>query len=335
LIINNQRPGVYSRYDITSAATAPLSLKYAAVAAKGVGGEAGALYGFGSYGEACGVFAPDTAGTFMREILRVLFEGGTSRVLVCPVGASYAEALAVLETADNIGAVITDATAQEDILALRAHVLACSQERKERIGFCGMADLDTAIAVANAANCERVALCHPSAVCAAALAARLLSSGDPAINLNGAAFPQLAPPDALPEATIQTLLAAGVTVFESVGGETECIRALTTRMSSNGAPDRSLSGLNTIRIIDDVIGATRATLKARLGGGRIGGSPLESIRAQAAVVLAEKKAEGLLESFAAPRCYPAPEDPAICVVEMGFKVAHVVSQIVVTAHIEV
>jgi hypothetical protein len=255
-------------------------------------------------------------------------------VLVSPVGEAYAEALALLQTAENIGAVITDAADEASILELKAHVLACSQERRERLGFCG-ASPETAAELANTVNCERVVLCAPGAVYAAALAGRLLSARDPAINLNGAVFPQLAPPDMLPEATIQALLTAGVTVFESVGGVTECIRALTTRTATNGAADRSLTGLNTILIIDDVIQTTRETLKARLGGGRVGGSPMESIRSQVAVVLAEKKADGLLESFEAPRCTPAPEDPAVCVVEMSFKVAHVVSQIVVTAHIEV
>jgi hypothetical protein len=335
LIINNHRPGVYSRYDVSSTSTAPLSLKYAAVAAKAAGGEAGTLYGFNSYGEACETFAPDTDGLHMREILRVLFESGVSRVLVSPVGDDYAEAFAILASAENIGAVITDATDTADILALKAHVLACARERKERVGFFGGADPDAAAELAQAVNCERVVLCSPSVIYAAALAGRLLSSGDAAINFNGAVFPRLAVPDVLPEAKIQALLAAGVTVFESVGGVTECIRALTTRTKSNSAPDRSLTGLNTILIIDDVIQTTRETLKARLGGGRVNGSPLESIRSQVAVVLAEKKADGLLESFEAPRCTPAPEDPAVCVVEMSFKVAHVVSQIVVTAHIEV
>ncbi len=88
-------------------------------------------------------------------------------------------------------------------------------------------------------------------------------------------------------------------------------------------------------IIDNVIETLRATLKARLGGGRIGGAPLEAIRSQTAVVLSEKKAEGLLESFSSPRCYPHADDPAVCVVEIGFKAAHVLSQINVTAHIEV
>jgi phage tail sheath gpL-like len=240
-----------------------------------------------------------------------------------------------LQTAENIGAVITDATDEASILELKAHVLACSAERKERVGFCGLANPEEAAALAETLNCERTVLCVPGVTYAAALAGRLLSARDPAINLNGSAVPRLAVPDVLPEAAIQTLLAAGVTVFEGVGGVTECIRALTTRTSSNGAADRSLSGINTVLIIDDVIATTRATLKARLGGGRLNGSPVESIRSQVAVLLAEKKAEGLLESFEAPRCYPAPEDPAVCVVEMSFRVAHVVSQIAVTAHIEV
>lgn len=335
MTIQNQRPGVYSRVEISPVRSAATSVKYAAVAARANGGERAKRYAFNSYGAACEVFGLDTQGVFMRSILRVLFESGVSRVLATPVAGSYEEALALFESADNIGAVVTDAANENDLLALKAHVLACSEKRRERLGFCGVAEPDKAMALAERLNCERVVLCVPGADYAAALAGRLLAARDPAVNLNSAVFTRLSPPEAMPEQAIQQMLTAGVTVFESVGGLAECIRPLTTRTRRNGAADRSLTGMNTILIIDDVIETTRQTLKNRLGGGRVSGSPAESIRAQAAVVLAEKKAEGLLESFEPPRCTSAPQDPAVCVVEMSFRVAHVVSQILVTAHIEV
>ncbi len=347
MITVNQRPGVYSRYDVSSSGTAPLSLKYAAVAARASGGAAdGTVYRFKSYNEACEVFLPDEDGVFMRATILTLFECGVSEILACPVGADYESAFSALRTAENIGAVVTDACESPDLEALKTHVTACSLERRERLGFCGIDDPSEALDAASLLNCERIVLCCPSVsslatgsrssvLAAAALAGKILASSDPAANLNGSQFLGITMPEPLNEPVIQELLANGVTVFESVGGVTECIRALTTRTSTAGAPDRGLAGVNTILIIDNVIETMRATLKSRLGGGRVGGAPLESIRSQAAVVLSEKMAEGLLASFSPPRCYPHADDPAVCVVEMGFKVAHVLSHISVTAHIEV
>ena len=341
----NQRPGVYSRYDATSSYTAPMSLKYAAVVAKATGGEADALYSFGSMAEASEIFPYDADGIYMRDLIGLLFESGISRVLAVPVGDGYETAFETLSTAENVGAVICDADGQEDLTKLKEYVIKSFEERRECIAFCGLDDAAAAEA-AQALNCERVVMTCPvvalkkngrrSAVfAAAAVAGKALATGDAAYNFNGEAFPLLTEPEALPENTIQHLLESGVTVFESVGGEVECIRALTTRTKTNGVPERSMTGINTILIIDDVMQFVRATLRIQLRGGRVSGSPLESIRSQVVVALSQKQQEGLLESFAPPRCRPGLTDPSVCIVEMSFTVAHVISQIHVTAHIQV
>lgn len=346
MTIQNQRPGVYSRYDVTSAYTAPLSLKYAAVVAKASGGEANTLYRFTNYNEACEAFLPDGDGVFMRSLIGLLFESGVSEVLAVSVGDSYETALKALESIGNVGAIVCDATGASDLDALKAFVLTSSGVQRECLAFCGIGNPADAITASRALNCERVVLACPAvssrstgartaSLAAAALAGKILASGDAAANFNGDSFPLLTMPELLPEAMIQALLEAGVTVFESVGGVVECIRALTTRTRTNGVPDRGMAGINTILIIDDVVQAVRSTLKLRLGGGRINGSPIESIRSQVAIVLSDKRNDGLLESFAPPRCYPSASDPSVCVVEMSFTVAHVVNQIHVTAHIQV
>lgn len=342
--VQNQRPGVYSQYDITSMYTTPLSLKYAAVVAKAEGGEAGAAYRLKTYSDACETFLPDSEGVFMRSILAVLFESGVSEVLAIPANSGYQAALDMLETAENIGAVVCDSQSPADLAALKARVLKNSEERRECLGFCGIAEPNEAIAAAVALNCERIVLVCPQVfsrvsgarsviIAAAALAGKMLAMGNAAINLNGEEFSALTSAEILPEKTIQSLLAAGVTVFENVSGTVECIRALTTRTKTNGVPDRSLTGINTILITDDVMSSIRISLKKVLRGGRINGSPIDSIRSQVAVVLGEKQNEGLLESFEPPHCYASLSDPAVCVVELSFAVAHVISQIHVTAHI--
>lgn len=346
MTVNNQRPGVYSSYEATSGYAAPLSLKYAAVVAKANGGEPGNLYRFENAKDAGEVFAPDTDGVFMRSCIGILFDSGVSEVLAVPVGDSYENALASLEGAQNIGAVICDATSIPDLTALKERVNASSAALRECIGFCGINDPAAAKQAALALNCERISLSCPAVyagstgacsavLAAAALAGKILASGDAATNLTGSSFPLLTLPEYLNEDTIQQLLESGVSVFESVGGVTECIRAMTTRTKTNGIPDRSFTGINTILIIDDVMQNVRQRLKSQLTGGRISGSPLDSIRSQVAVLLAEKQTDGLLEGFEAPRCYPSAADPSVCVVEMSFAVAHVVNQIHVSAHVQV
>lgn len=345
MIVQNKRPGVYSSYEVTSGYTSPLSQKYAAVIAKAQGGEVGKLYSFNSYSEACGVFMPDCDGVFMRALLRVLFDSGVSAVLAVPVGDSYEAAFDMLKTAENIGAVVCDTTDISNLQGLANLVRGNALNRRECMAFCGISDPAAAMSAARAVNCERVVITCPSAeaknggekaaaIAAAALAGKILASGDAAANFNGDNFPVLSSVDTMSEETIQSLLEAGVTVFENVSGQVECVRTLTTRTTTGGATDRSLAGINTVLIIDDVMQYIRATLKLRLSGGRIGGASSESIRSQVAVALVAKQSDGLIESFEIPRCYPSTDDPDVCVVELSFKVAHVVAQIHVTAHIQ-
>jgi len=346
-VIRNQRPGVYSRYDAASSYTAPMSLRYAAVVAKATGGETDRLYSFASLAEALEIFPYSADETYvMSDLIGLLFESGVSRVLAVAVGNGYETALETLSAAENVGAVICDAHEQEDLTKLRSYVLKSFEERRECIAFCGIGDAAAAAAAAEALNCERMVIASPnvslrrngrrSAVFAtAALAGRILATGDAAYNFNGEAFTQLNEPEILQENIIQQLLESGVTVFESVGGEVECIRALTTRTKTNGVPERSLSGINTVLIIDDIMQFVRQTLRIQLRGGRVSGSPLESIRSQVVVALSQKQQEGLIESFAPPRCRADLTDPGVCIVEMSFTVAHVISQIHVTAHIQV
>lgn len=342
--VQNQRPGVYSQYDVAAMYTAPVSRKYAAIVAKSAGGEVGGAYRVKTYAEACEIFLPDTQDACMRSIVAALLESGVSEVLAVPVGDDYEAAFALLETAENIGAIICDSQDYADLAMLKERVLQNSGERRECLGFCGIGDAGAAIAAAEQLNCERIVLTSPQAayrmsgtsapvLAAAALAGKILAAGDAAINLNGEAFSALASVDFLPEAAIQSLLAAGVTVFENVDGAVECVRALTTRSKTNGVPDRSLAGVNTVLITDDVMSSLRASLKKILRGGRISGSPMDSIRSQAAVVLQQKQNDGLLESFDAPHCRASDTDPAVCIVELSFAVAHVISQIHITAHI--
>lgn len=345
--INNQRPGVYSRYDVTSAYAAPRSAKYAAVAARAADGVAGELWEFTAPGQLAEAFGPDSEGSTLRGCVQILLQSGVTKVYAVAVGEDgYAAALGKLEKLANVGAVVCDCAGPEDRDALRRSVQASCDAQRERIGFCGVDKSAGAIVAAQALNSERVVLCCPAvqpavlenrcaAYAAAAMAGKVLAVKDPVWNFNSEPLEAVRLPDALEENEVQALLAAGVTVLEAGSGGVECVRALTTRTKTNGETDYMMRAVNTILCIDDVMQAVRAALKATLRGSRLGSGSLDAIRAQTVVALADRADSGVIESYEAPRVTAHSEDPTVCIVELSFAVANVVHQIHVTAHIQV
>lgn len=345
--INNQRPGVYSSYDTASAYTSPRSGGYAAVVARAAGGETEKLHTFTTPAQLAEAFPADTAGTALRGCVQLLLQSGVSRVYAVAVGAGgYPSALALVEDLENIGAVVCDCASADERAALKSSVQKSASALRERVAYCGTSDAATAVSAAEALNCERVALCCPavtprfggiahSAYGAAAVAGLVLARNDPAWNYSGEILELVAGPERLPETTVQALLAAGVTLLEETGGAVECVRAQTTRTKTAGETDYALRGLNAILCIDDVLQSLRAALKATLRGQRLAGSSLEAIRSQVVVVLSDKQDSGVLERYDPPKVTTHSEDPTVCVVELAFGIAQVVSQIHVTAHIQV
>ncbi|MDR2933083.1 MAG: phage tail sheath protein, partial [Oscillospiraceae bacterium] len=146
---------------------------------------------------------------------------------------------------------------------------------------------------------------------------------------NGVALETLESCAKMTENDIQRLIAAGVTVLEQRGG-VRCIRAVTTRTSTNGVADYSLRSLSTTRIIDAVISSIRDTLAARLAGTRIS---MQGVASQVAAELMARQDEGLIEQFDAPSVRALEGDPSVALCALSFKVAHVLSQIHISAHI--
>lgn len=343
---DNLRPGVYSQYEVSSTYTSARSGQYAALVARGssAGGEMLELTSYRMAAQAL----MGGENERLRGAARVLFDSGVSRVYVFPVGDNgYASALAAAQALENIGAVVCDAQSAQELALVKESVRAASGALRERVAYVGLAGAQAAAQAAEALNDERMAVCCPAGVprgaetaadalyTAAAVAGLVLVARDPAYNFSGAPLTALGDVERLAEAEIQTLLAAGVCVAEMAGGNAELVRALTTRVKTGGVPDRSLSTLNTVLIIDDVIRTVRETLQLRLRGGRISTRSLDSVHAQVVVALAAKVDDGVVESFGTPQVYSHESDPAVCVVELSFKVAHVLEQIHVTAHVQV
>lgn len=79
--------------------------------------------------------------------------------------------------------------------------------------------------------------------------------------------------------------------------------------------------------------AVRQMLTEKLRGVRSSQQSLESVASQVTVLLRQKEEEGLLADWSDPVVYTRPEDASVCVVELSFAVARVVSRITVTASI--
>jgi len=337
-LFDNQRPGVYSRYNISGFYSGTPGARDAAVIVKGIREQSDGLHCLSSYAEAVPIFAGNA---LILEALRLLFAGGADKVHVGVAGDDYAKAFSLLDGLD-VGVLVCDCSEADDLDALRKFLKRGEDIQRECIAFLGVGDPEEAISAAEALNCERAVLCcpvadtgksPPNAVFAAcALAGRVISASTPIDNLSGEGFNLLCGAERLPEETVQRLLSAGVCVFEEVGEEVELIRALTTRTKDGDFPDSSLRSLNTVLIIDNVMRSIRRCLRHRLKGAP---ASVNSIRDQIAVELAEKIDEGIIRSAAPPKVSPDKSDPDVCVVELSFSVAHMPSRIHITAHISV
>lgn len=200
---------------------------------------------------------------------------------------------------------------------------------------------EQAAQTAKSLNCERMVLCCQKAgmkeesltVCAAAVAA-MLAVGEAMDSYHSRPLEGIEQLEPLSEQEIETLLGDGVTVLEMADGQAECIRCVTTRTRTGNEEDRTFSSVNVVMMIDEIIRAVRERLSEMLKGKRVGFSQ-DSVVSQAAVVLDEKKQQGLITSFEPPVAYVQKEDPSVCVVELEFDLAAVFSRIYLTAHISI
>jgi hypothetical protein len=335
----NQRPGIYSNYSVTSRYAAARSAMNAALVLKLPGFTAG-LHTFESLADELEALGSYRAA---RNACRILFDSGVSRVYLAAAQDDYLAAIGLIAELPDVGAVICDADDEDDLLDLIDSVAASGDSMRERLLFVGAETVGKAAAAAAAVNHERGIVCAPAAYIpgddgvpdslytACAFAGAVLAQGNPGHNFSAHALPPLSRVERLSEPDVQMLIRGGVSVFENIAGGVECVRAVTTRTQ----PDLSLRPLNSVLIIDDVMRSLRLGLGSLLRGMRTGLITHESISAQAAIILAVKRDEGILRGFEPPVVRGSAEDPSVCVVQLSFSVAHIVEQIHVNAHIRV
>ncbi|MDE6933212.1 MAG: phage tail sheath subtilisin-like domain-containing protein [Oscillospiraceae bacterium] len=349
--IIHERPGVYSSYDASAAVRGGRAARTVGVAAKSVSGTANAAVRLTSYEMGLSAFGEDAEGTpGMSAILKLLFLGGASTVVAVKVDEDdYAAAFRVLQTVENLQVIVCDSGELTVQQALRVSLESASAARRERIAVVGMSDASTADLTerAKALNSERMVLVGPDGLdgagkpvsgvfAAAAVAAAVAMTRDPAIPLNGTPLNGLTGVSVdYTDSEIDVLVRGGVTPLEAVGGVVSPVRGITTRTTTGGADDTTWRELTTILIADDVIPAIRQSLRSRFSQTKNTVQTRGAIRSQTIVELENKLRAEIIDSYSDVAVSASEEDPTICLVEFSFAVAHGLNQIYLTAHITI
>lgn len=351
------RPGVYSQYDVVSRQKSYTG-RYAffcggAKVKEGKSLPAGGVVQLRSIEQLEEYFEAQGSGEMFCTVCRILLQSGVEGLYVVPMTIDgtepatelYSAAIQKLCEVKQTGVMLCASSEQSVLEVLRDQVQQASQNERERLAV-GAVEKANAEQVAQALNSERFVLCAQQAtsslagetasvLLSAAAVAGMLAVCQPMQSMHSQELGVLDSVEALEEDEVETLLGAGVTVLEENEGQAvECIRCVTTRTTTGGEEDRTFAPVNVVLMIDDIIQSVRQRLTAMVKGSQTAYSE-DSIASQVAVILDEKKQEGLIKDFQPPVVYREEDDPSVCVVELEFGLMAVLSQIYLTAHISV
>lgn len=351
----HERPGVYSSYDASSIVAGGRANKVIGVAALAQNGESvGTVVTVTGYAAGVAAFGEDQETPGMSTLLQLLFAGGASTVLAAAVGGTgaledYQAAFALLGAEESIQIMVCDSADETVQQALRDSVQEASANRRERIAVVG-GDGDKAaelVARAEKLNSERVLLVGPDVLDsqgkvlpgvfgAAAVAAAIAVSHDPAVPLNGATLYGLSGlTEQYGDNDIDLLVRGGVTPLEVSAGILSPVRGITTRTTTGGSADATWREATTILIVDDVIPTIRTSLRSKFTRSKNTAQTRSAIRSQVIVELESKVRSEIIDSYGSVTVTPEESDPTVCLVEFEFVVAHGLNQIRLTAHITV
>lgn len=340
----HERPGVYSSYDASSVVTGAAGGGVVGIAALSTGGTAGKLYRVSRQEDAAAAFGAEDG---LTRLVGLLFRNGAGEVCAVPVGAQdgYEAAFALLDGEEDIRVVVCDCTALAVQQALKEHVTAASEARRERIAVLGGAAGENAAQLAERAgelNCERMVLVAPceeggaAGGAAAAVAGAVALERDPAVPLGGAVLKGLGELAArYGDDEIDTLVRGGVTPLERAAGTVSVVRGVTTRTKTGGAADSTWRELSTIRIIDEVIPSLRNALRAKFHRAKNTEQSRGAVRSQVVVELEDRVSREIIDAYENVTVSAKSDDPTVCLVEFSFAVVHGMNQIWLNAHITV
>ncbi len=344
----SQRPGVYSSYTVSSLYAPSRNARGAAViAASGTAGSQGVE--ITTLAQLEGAFSQEDGALYTA--VRLLLASGVPKVFCIGLGQNpdaqqYTAALELLKSRKDCYGILCDSALAAVHTAFAGYLEEGAQSQREQLAFFGIGEGEDALTAAQSANQERMIFTAGSAgafgleksplVPAAAVAAAVLTCEDVSLSFCYRELPLLEGlSPVFTEEEIDELLLGGVTVLEESAGQAQIIKCVTSRTATDGQTDRSFAAVNTILVIDEVMAALRSRLTALLKGGRNNAATRESIASQAVVCLAGFVEEGKLDSYEKPLCSQSEEDPSVCVVQVAFRIAHVIHQIVVDAKIQI
>ena len=348
-VTTHQRPGVYSSYDASSLVSGSAAGRLVGLAAVNTAAQAGQVYLVTDYGKAVNLFGGEGE---MANLIALALRNGAGGVaaVACADESGYEAAFAALGQREDIAVMICDSTDVAVQQKLREQVLACCASRKERIavvaGGAGEG-VEALTARAAALNSERMVLVAPGAVdaggeslsgtrVAAAVAGAIAGESDPAVPLGGAQLLGLyGVAESYSDKDLDLLILGGVTPVESVSGTVSVVRGVTTRTTTDGEPDATWRDLCSILVIDKVIPAIRASLRAKFRRAKNTPRGRGAIRAQVVLELENFLAREIITAYDGVTVTADESDPTRALVDFNFTVAHGLNQIWLSAHITV
>ena len=341
-MINNERPGVYSSYEVSSSISGANRGGTVGICAVSDCDEKGVQKHITSYTQAASIFGADSP---MTGLIKIILLNGTSAVRAVAVQenatvSEYSAAFGQLKGHEDVSVLTCDSNDSAVVAAMKGSIQDASEIHKYKIGVTeNVGECGELVANAAAINCERIVLVtavgNVAGASAAAMAAAIAAAGDPAMPLSGTVLTGLSGESVFTDGEINTLVRGGVTPIESAAGEISVVRAVTTRTKTGGVSDQTWRELSTIRVVDDVIPAVRNSLRARFARSKNTAQTRGAIRTQVIIELENKLAREIIDSYGAVKVSPAPEDPTVCEVEFEFAVAHGLNRIELNAHITV
>lgn len=338
----NERPGIYTGYEVTSAVSGSARGGIVGLAALADSGEVGKLTRLGSYAEAAAVYGASSA---VARLARLALLNGALAVEAVRVAedsaAAYTAAFAVLMANSEAHILICDSRSGAVHAALKNSIETAPERSKYRIGVAeGAGSVSELVTAAAALNSERMVLCTPSGGdagdVAAAVAGVIVGSSDPALPLGGAVLYGLTDvPSVWSDSDVNALVRGGVTAVENAAGIVSVVRGVTSRTTTGGADDVTWRELTTILVVDDVIPAVRDALRSRFARSKNTAQTRGAIRTQVIIELENKLAREIIDSYGEVTAVASAEDPTVCVVSFAFTVAHGLNQVHLTASITV
>jgi phage tail sheath gpL-like len=344
----NVRPGVYSSIDVKSAARGLAGGKTVGVAALAASGAEQTAARILSHDQAKELFGE---GSNLTELIRILFLNGAYAVQAVPIVKEeatvqdYAAAFETLIEREDVSIMLCDSTASSVHAALREAILGAGENSKYRIGIIeGTGTVSAVCAAAESLNCERIAMIYTArreelesfAQTAAAVAGALSAPGDPALPINGAElFGTVGAARRFTDSELIALVDAGVTPVELAGEAVSVVRGLTTRTSTGDQRDATWRELTTVLIIDEVVPAVRAALRARFPRVKNTTQTRGAIRTLTTITLENYLKREIIDSYGAVSAQADENDPTACIVSFDFTPAHGLNFIRLSAQITV